>query len=64
MILGGYFHLAVSENSFLTILKATQVSKSAGIGNLSGCFLKDRAKPIIHIYVIFQSPINFLTLVG
>ena len=34
MILGDYFHLAsVSENSILTILKATQVSKAAGIDN-------------------------------
>ena len=45
MILGDYFHLAsVSENSILTILKATQVSKAAGINNLSGCFVKDGAK--------------------
>ena len=45
MILGDYFHLAsVSENSILTILKATQVSKAAGIDNLSGRFLKDGAK--------------------
>ena len=43
MILGDYFHLAsVSENSILTISKATQVD------NLSGRFLKDGAlsKPI------------------
>ena len=34
MILGDYFHLAsVLENSILTILKATQVSKAAGIDN-------------------------------
>ena len=34
MILGDYFHLAsVSENSILPILKATQVSKAAGIDN-------------------------------
>ena len=51
MILGDYFHLAsVLENSVLTILKATQVSKAAGIDNLSGCFLKNGAnvlpKPI------------------
>ena len=40
-----YFHLtSVSENSILTILKATQVSKAAGIDNLSGRFLKDGAK--------------------
>ena len=40
-----YFHLAsISENSILIILKATQVSKSAGIDNLSGCFLKKGAK--------------------
>ena len=45
MILGDYFHLvSVSENSILTILKATQVSKAAGIDNLSGRFLKDGAK--------------------
>ena len=45
MILGDYFNLAsVSENSILTILKATQVSKAAGIDNLSGRFLKDGAK--------------------
>ena len=32
MILGDYFHLAsVLENPILTILKATQVSKAAGI---------------------------------
>ena len=53
-ILGDYFHLAsVSENSILTILKATQVSKAAGIDNLSGRFLKDGAKvlskPISHL---------------
>ena len=49
MILGDYFHLAsVSESSILTISKATQVSKAAGIDNLSGRFLKDGAlfKPI------------------
>ena len=40
-----YFHLtSVSENSILIILKATQVSKAAGIDNLSGRFLKDGAK--------------------
>ena len=45
IILGDYFHLAsVWENSILTILKATQVSKAAGIDNLSGRFLKDGAK--------------------
>ena len=42
MILRDYFHLAsVSKNSALTILKATQVSKAAGIDNLSGRSLKD-----------------------
>ena len=35
---------SVSENSILTILKTTQVSEAAGIGNLSGRFLKDGAK--------------------
>ena len=45
MILSDHFHLAsVSENSILTILKATQVSKVAGIDNLSGRFLQDGAK--------------------
>ena len=45
MILGDLFHLAsVSENSILTILKATQASKVAGIDNLSGRFLKNGAK--------------------
>ena len=45
MILGDLFHLAsVSENSVLTILKATQVSKAAGTDNLSGRFLKNGAK--------------------
>ena len=40
-----YFLLvSSSENSILTILKATQVSKTAGIDNLSGRFLKDEAK--------------------
>ena len=45
MILGDYFHLpSISENSMLTILKATQVLKAAGTDNLSGSFLKDGAK--------------------
>ena len=45
MILGDYWHLAsVSENSILTILKAIQVLKVAGIDNLSGRFLKNGAK--------------------
>ena len=45
MILDYYFHLAsVSENSILSILKTTQVSKAAGIDNQSGRFLKDGAK--------------------
>ena len=45
MILGDYFHLgSVLEKSFLTILKAIQVLKAAGIENLSGHFLKDGAK--------------------
>ena len=34
----------VSENSILTILKATHVSKAVSIDNLSGHFLKDGAK--------------------
>ena len=45
MIQGSHFNLAsVSENSILTILKSTQVSKAAGLDSLSGCFLKDKAK--------------------
>ena len=45
MIQGCHFNLtSVSENSILTILKATQVSKVAGLDNLSGCFLKDGTK--------------------
>ena len=39
------FNLAtVSENTMLTILKNTKVSKAAGLDNLSGRFLKDGAK--------------------
>ena len=45
MIQGSHFNLAsVSENSILTILKSTQVSKAAGLDGLSGRFLKDGAK--------------------
>ena len=45
MILADYFHLVyVSKNSILTILKATEVVKVAGIDDLSGRFLKDGAK--------------------
>ena len=45
MIPGDYLHLAsVSENSILTILKVVQVSKAAGIDNLSVRFVKDGAK--------------------
>ena len=67
MIQGSHFNLAsVSENSILTILKSTQVSKAAGLDSLSGWFLKDGAKflakPII-IYVISQLTLkNFLTV--
>ena len=47
MILGDCFHLAsVTENSILTTLKATQVSKAAVIENLSWRFLKVFSKPI------------------
>ena len=39
------FNLAtVSENTILTILKNSKVSKAAGLDNLSGRFLKDGAK--------------------
>ena len=42
MLLGDYFNLkSVSENSFQTILKTTQVSKAAGPDNLSWRFLED-----------------------
>ena len=66
MILCDYFHLAsVSENSILTILKATEVSKAASIDNLSGRFLKGGAKvlfKLLVIYVISQLPLkSFLT---
>ena len=45
MIPSDYFYLAsVSENSILTILKVTQVSKAPCIDNLSGRFLKEGAK--------------------
>ena len=48
MILGDHSHLAsVSENSILTILTTTQVSKAAGIDNLSGHFLKDEANLLV-----------------
>ena len=46
------FNLAtVSENTILTILKNTEVSKAAGLDNRSGCFLKDcvLAKPITDV---------------
>ena len=45
MILGDYFHLeSDSKNLILTILKASQFSKTANIDNLSGSFLKNEAK--------------------
>ena len=54
MILREYFHLeSVLENSVLTILKRTQVSKATGIDNLSGRFLKGGAK-------VLSKPINDL----
>ena len=67
VIQGSHFNLAfVSENSILTILKSTQVSKAAGLGSLSGHFLKDGAKVLaepIMIYVISQLTLkNFLTV--
>ena len=36
--------VTVSENTILTVLKNTKVSKAAGLDNLSGRFLKDGAK--------------------
>ena len=45
MIQSCYFNLtSVSNNSIMTILKATQVSKAPGLDNLSWYFLKDGAK--------------------
>ena len=45
MIQGSHFSLvSVSENSILTVLKSTQVSKAVGRDCLSGSFLKDGAK--------------------
>ena len=45
MIQGYHFNLeSVTENSILTSLKATQVSKPADPDILFGCFLKDGAK--------------------
>ena len=42
MIQVSHFDLAsVSENSILTILKSTQVSKAGSLDSLSGRFLKD-----------------------
>ena len=44
MSLSDYFHLpSVSANSVLTSLKVTQVSKEAGIDNLSGHFHGQRS---------------------
>ena len=51
MTWGDYFHLAsFSENSILTILKATQDSKAAGIDNLSWTFSKRWSKSFIQAY--------------
>ena len=44
MILVYFILTSVSKISILTISKATQVSKEAGLNNLSGRFLKDWAK--------------------
>ena len=54
IIQSDYFNLAtVSENTILTILKNNKVSKTVGLGNLSGRFLKDGgkvlAKPITEL---------------
>ena len=64
MIQGNYFNLAsFSKSSILTSLKATQVSKSADLGNLSRCFLIDGPKLLV-IFVIYQLPMKiYLTLV-
>ena len=66
MIPGYHFDLAsVSKNLILTLLKATQVSKAAGLHSLSGQFLKDGAKflakPVSDICNLsINSSINFL----
>ena len=58
MILGAYFHKgSVSENPILAILKATQVSKAAGIDNLSGpisdlCNLSITSEKFPNIYKV------------
>ena len=64
MIRGDYFRLAsVSENSILTILKVTQVSKAADYNSLSGHFLKDGAKvlskPITDLCTVSGSFLTF-----
>ena len=64
MIRGDYFRLAsVSENSILTILKVTQISKAADYNNLSGHFLKDGAKvlskPITDLCTVSGSFLTF-----
>ena len=68
MILAGYFYLAyVSENLILTVLKPTQISKAAGIGNLSGRILKNGRlyTSLLMIYVISHLPLKtFLTFSG
>ena len=47
MILDNYFHSGICFQKLnSTILSATQVSKAAGIDNLSECFLKDVAKSL------------------
>ena len=48
MIQDSHFNLAsVSENSILTILESTQVSKAAGLDSLCGRFLKDGEKFLV-----------------
>ena len=54
IIQSGSFNLAsVSENTILTILKDTKLSKAAGLDNPSDCFWKDGArvlaKPITNL---------------
>ena len=44
VILRDSFNFATAEHTILTILKNTNVSKAAGLDNLSGPFLKDGAK--------------------
>ena len=59
------FNLAtVSENTILTILKSTKVSKAAGFDNLSGPFLKEGAKILAKPITDICRPISLLPLIS